>query len=94
MKSFGLVEAGPRSKKHLNYEILDLRSKRILIRLCQYMQEQEMSFASFTSDIIVKLLVKTKSKVDKVEIIKAEALFKKLKDLGIKTKPEIHYNLC
>lgn len=37
MRNFGIREGLPRSKKHLNYENLNLKSKRIINRLCMYL---------------------------------------------------------
>jgi len=39
MESFGVVERKPKSKKHLNYEQLDLKSIRILNRITKYLEK-------------------------------------------------------
>ena len=38
MTCLGSREDHPISKKHLNYELLDLKSKRIMNRLCNHLQ--------------------------------------------------------
>lgn len=83
MKSFGVKEELPRSKKHLNYDTLDLKSKRILNRLFKYLTENKIDISDFFRDIIVEQVVKTKTKTEKVELIKAEKVFLKMQDVGI-----------
>ena len=41
MRNYGIKEDVPRSKKHLNYETLNLKSKRILNRMVQYLAKSE-----------------------------------------------------
>lgn len=84
MKSFGIREDLPRSLKHLNYEMLDLKSKRILNRVSNYLAEKEIDFNEFFNDLFSVHNVKTKTKTDQVEIMKAELFFKKLSNSGIK----------
>lgn len=52
MLSFGIRELKPRSKKHLNYESLDLKSKRILNRLSNYLAVHELEFTDFFKDLV------------------------------------------
>lgn len=40
MKNNGLKEDVPKSKKHLNYEKLSLKSIRIMNRLCSYLHKE------------------------------------------------------
>lgn len=71
MLSFGIREHKPRSKKHLNYETLDLKSKRILNRLSNYLAIKELEFDDFFKDMYFTQQVKTKTKSEKVDIMKA-----------------------
>lgn len=62
MKSFGLKEDIPKSKKHLNYETLDLKSKRIMNRLCNYLAESQIPPTEFFKEVLVLQTVKTLTK--------------------------------
>jgi hypothetical protein len=51
LKSLGLIEDIPKSKKGLFYEILDLKSKRIMNRLCLYLADNKVPLNNFMEDI-------------------------------------------
>ena len=93
MKSFGIIEDLPKSKKHLVYEQLNLKSIRILNRISHYFVANDIDVDDFFKDLNSEHMVKTKTKQEKVEIMKAELFFKKLHTCGIIKKPDIHYNL-
>ena len=69
----------PKSKKHLNYKKMDLKSKRILNRISNYLAKNNLTFDEFFKDLFFTQSVKTSTKKEKVEIIKAEVLFSTLK---------------
>ena len=94
MRSFGIKEDMPKSKKHLNYDSLDLKSKRILNRLFNYIQTHALDLYSYFNDLLVIQTVKTKTKVEKVELMKAETFFNKLHEINVKVSGSVHENLC
>lgn len=83
MRNLGIREDVPRSKKHLNYEILNLKSKRILNRICTYLAKKGLDSEELFSKIVINSTVKTKTKTEKVEIMKDTEFFKMLHDLFI-----------
>lgn len=60
MKSFGIFEKVPKSKKHLNYNNLDLKSKRILNRISNHLAVMKLEFDDFFKDIVNTQVVRTK----------------------------------
>jgi len=52
LKSFGVFEDLPKSKKHLNYEKVDLKSKRILNRLSIFLATNNENINTFFGDIL------------------------------------------
>jgi len=62
LKNFGIKEDLPKSKKHLNYETLDLKSKRIMNRLIIYLKSNGLHLDKFLGEIIKMQAVKTKTK--------------------------------
>ena len=84
----------PKSKKHLDYESLNLQSKRILNRLVAYMEENELTEQEIFGPLILQSTVKTKSKTEKVEILRAQDFFTTLYDLEIVIKDEVKVNLA
>jgi ribosomal protein L21 len=94
MKNFGIREDMPRSKKHLDYETLNLKSKRILNRVVFYLELKNLTIDDFLKDIVLRATVKTKSKTEKVETMKAEAFFNLLYDAEIITQNKVNENLC
>lgn len=94
MKNFGIKEGLPKSKKHLNYENLHLKSRRIINRLCMYLDQNEKTIEEFMKEIVMRSTVKTKSKVEKVEIVKAEEFFKLLFDAEVISQFKVNKNLC
>ena len=53
MKSFDIREDIPKSKKHLNYEMLDLKSKRIFNRLFKYLFDHKMELIDFLKELLI-----------------------------------------
>jgi hypothetical protein len=51
MKSFGVTEDYPKSKKHLNYTGLDLKSKRILNRLSNYLAVNKLDLDTMLKEL-------------------------------------------
>ena len=48
----GVEEMKPKSKKHLNFDDLDLKSKRILNRIADLINRKHLTIESFLRDII------------------------------------------
>lgn len=94
MRNFGIREGLPRSKKHLNYENLNLKSKRIINRLCMYLDQSEKTIEELLKDIVLRSTVKTKTKTEKVETIKAEEFFKLLYEVEVIDQNKINQNIC
>ncbi len=80
MRNLGVREDVPRSKKHLNYDKLNLKSKRIINRICSYLTKKGMDVDEFFAKIVINSNVKTKTKKEKVDIMKDTEFFKLLAD--------------
>lgn len=52
METLGIQEKKPRSKKHLIFDQLDLKSRRILNRLSKYLEENGLGVHDIFEDII------------------------------------------
>ena len=60
----------------INYDLLDLRSIRLINRMIHYLGSQQVSFTDFMKDIIQMQVVKTKeAKNPNVEIFLAKKFF-------------------
>lgn len=94
LKSFGVREDIPKSKKYLNYNKLDLKSKRIINRFSNYLAVNQIHLMTFFDDIKEEKLVKTATSSEKRELVEAKKFFNKLHLLGLKKKPSIYENLC
>lgn len=94
MRNLGVREDIPRSKKHLNYEKLSLKSKRIINRICSYLKKKGMDADEFFAKIVLNSNVKTKTKTDKVDIMKDTEFFKMLADAYILRRDQLNMNLC
>ena len=93
LKNFGVKEDLPKNKRNLIYDNLNLQSKRIINRLIDYLLENQMSLPEFLKEQIQTQTVKTKTKTEQVEIVKARSLFEKLYEVRIVKDPEIKSNL-
>ena len=86
---------GQKASNMINYDLLDLRSIRLINRMIHYLGSQQVSFTDFMKDIIQMQVVKTKeAKNPNVEIFLAKKFFQKLYDHGIKKTALLHPNLC
>jgi hypothetical protein len=93
-EKLGFDEDLPESKKHLNYNLLKLQSKRIFNRINKYLSDNKISPESLFESSIVLQTVKTKTKTEKIEIIKDVDFFKKLHSIGIIKKDKTKKNIC
>ena len=93
MESMGLSEKKPVSKKHLAFEELDLKSKRIINRLNFYMKENQVGVQDIFYDLVMQQQVKTKSRSEKVDLIKSVDFFQRLSDMELKKSSNQHENL-
>ncbi|TNV85398.1 hypothetical protein FGO68_gene15267 [Halteria grandinella] len=93
-EKLGWQEDMPESKKHLNYKVLNLQSKRILNRLNAYTDSKDVTVEALFQSIKKIQVVKTKSKQEDVELLKAEDFFKCLHTLKIVKSPKVKDNLC
>ena len=53
METFGIEENRPKSKKHLNYDELDLKSMRIVNRILTHLKSKNIAFDDAFKDIQV-----------------------------------------
>ncbi len=90
---FGILEKRPKSKKHLDYDTIDLKSRRILNRLASHLTQRGKELLDLFSDIVVEQTVRTKTRQEKVEIIRSEQFFIRLAQLGLKRTLNKHKNL-
>lgn len=61
IRNLGVKEDAPKSKKHLNYENLSLKSKRILNRLFNLVDSLNLSIDEYLKELILQQTVKTKT---------------------------------
>ena len=67
---------GQKASNMINYDLLDLRSIRLINRMIHYLGSQQVSFTDFMKDIIQMQVVKTKeAKNPNVEIFLAKKFF-------------------
>jgi hypothetical protein len=59
-----------------------------------YLDQNEKTIEEFMKEIVMRSTVKTKSKVEKVEIVKAEEFFKLLFDAEVISQFKVNKNLC
>jgi hypothetical protein len=83
LDKLGFEEDLPESKKHLNYQGLNLQSKRIMNRMNEHLKEHQQTPQTLFKNVIVQQSVKTKTKMEKVDIIKDVEFFSLLKQLNI-----------
>ena len=94
MASFNLVERMPKSRKGLQYEQLDMKSKRILNRIVEYLREKDLTTTDFVQEITsIKTVKYNNNKSAQMEIIKAENFFKKLCKVKIRKSHSVYQNL-
>jgi hypothetical protein len=55
MKCYKIYENIPKSKKHLDYNKLNLKSIRILNRLSKYLVDNDTNFNDFFKDLYINL---------------------------------------
>ena len=78
IEKLGCEEDYPESKKHLNYKALNLQSKRIFNRINKYLADHKETEDKIFKSVISIQTVKTKTKIEKVDILKDVEFFKKL----------------
>lgn len=83
----------PRPRKHLNYSSLNLKSIRILNRLVAYLERNKTTLDQFLEGLQIQQTVKTKTKSEKVDIVRADKFFQKLGMLEIRKSSLIYMNL-
>ena len=71
----------------MNYQMLSLKSVRIINRLISHLASRDLEFSKFMEDIVVRQAVKTKSSNAEVEIFMAKKFFSRLHACGIKKSP-------
>jgi len=76
--SFGLKEDKPKSKKHLNFEVLNPKGKRVMNRLVAWLGSKDIR--QMLGERVHKHTVKTKSKSEQVDIVLVEDFFKYLQE--------------
>ena len=86
-----IYEFKPQKIEHMNYEILDMQSIRIIKRFLQFLSQQSkmyggqgLDFNQFMQELITKQIVKTKSSNAEVFLFSSQKFFKKLAKHGIK----------
>lgn len=94
LERLGWQEDQPESKKHLNYKVLNLQSKRIINRLNAYCEGKGVGVYELFRGIIKIQVVKTKSKQEDVELLKSDEFFKRLHQLQVVRSPHVKDNLC
>lgn len=94
IEKLGCEEDFPESKKHLNYKALNLQSKRIFNRINKYLADHKESEDKVFKSVVSIQTVKTKTKIEKVDILKDIEFFKKLKELGIVKSDKPKKNMC
>lgn len=82
----------------MNYEMLDMKSMRIIKRFLHFLSSQSaedggLDFASFMQELISKQTVKTKSSNAEVLLFSSQKFFKKLAKYNIKKTSTQHPNL-
>ena len=93
IKDFRAPKGNP-SSAHLNYEMLDLRSIRLINRLIHYLGTEQITFSDFMREMIQVQTVKTKQSNTEVEIFMATKFFEKLQKSKVKKSKNPHPNLC
>lgn len=85
----------PKGKKSKPVDLsnLDEKSVKIMAKLMLAMMELNMSLYEFFEGCIYEQMVKSKTKEDVIEIIKAEQFFNRLQDRGVRKKNTTHPNL-
>lgn len=98
LKPMGLVDyktpKGSKNTAHLDYEMLDLRSIRLINRMIHFLGSHQVPFTKFMEDIVQEQEVKTKQAAQRIEIFMASKFFEKLHENGVKKTPNLHANLC
>jgi len=94
IEKLGWDEDYPESKKHLNYKGLNLQSIRIFNRINKYLEDHKETDEKVFKSVISIQSVKTKTKIEKVDILKDIEFFKKLKELGIVKNDKPKKNIC
>jgi len=83
LSNLGVVDNLPKPKKRLNYDKLSLQSIRILNRLVDYLEDNNLTVDDIFADKIYKSNVKTQVKTEQVELIKDIDFFNKLFELEL-----------
>ena len=83
LSNLGVVDHLPKPKKRLNYDKLSLQSIRILNRLVDYLEDNNLTVDDIFADKIYKSNVKTQVKTEQVELIKDIDFFNKLFELEL-----------
>lgn len=73
---------------------MNLQSKRIFNRINKYLQDHKETEDKVFKSVVSIQSVKTKTKVEKVDILKDVEFFKKLKELGIIKNDKPKKNMC
>ena len=97
LEKLGFEEDLPPSKPNLDYGTLNMQSKRIINRVVDYMiKNHNSSYEEMFSPIVKTKTVKSKTKTDQVDIIKAEDLLSYLHSLSLIKSPSSPRkdNLC
>jgi hypothetical protein len=82
-----------KGKKGIDLSQMDEKSVKIMAKLMLAMMELNMSLYEFFEGCIYEQLVKSKTKEDVIEIMKAESFFDRLQERGVRKKNTIHDNL-
>jgi len=89
-------EEGSKKKKKskgIDLAQLDEKSVKIMAKLMLAMMELNMSLYEFFEGCIFEQMVKSKTKEDVIEIMKAESFFERLQARGVRKKDTTHMNL-
>lgn len=82
-----------KTKKGIDLSQMDEKSVKIMAKLMLAMMELNMSLYEFFEGCIFEQLVKSKTKEDVIEIMKAESFFNRLQERGVRKKNTSHDNL-
>lgn len=97
-KPLGLVDyktpRGQAASDHLDYEMLDLRSIRLINRMVHYLGSQQISFSQFISGMVTTQSIKTAEGKQDVQLMMAKEFFEKFQKCGLKKNSVPHVNLC
>jgi len=72
---------------------LDQKSVKIMVMLMLFLLENNATTAEFFGEVVYQQNVKSKSKQQTLDILKAEDFFRLLAEAGIRKKNNVHENL-